>query len=47
MQSIQWCAFTLKPARKVLFVNAFATHFVNYHTQERVRYGQDCQPGRW
>jgi len=26
---------------KVLFVNAFATHFVNYHTASRVRYGQD------
>lgn len=26
---------------KVLFVNAFATHFVNYHTSENVRYGQD------
>lgn len=26
---------------KVLFVNAFTTHFVNYHTRDRVRYGQD------
>ena len=26
---------------KVLFVNAFATHFVNYHTKDRVRFGQD------
>ena len=26
---------------KVLFVNAFATHFVKYHNKERVRYGQD------
>jgi taurine dioxygenase len=26
---------------KVLFVNAFTTHFVNYHTPSRVRYGQD------
>ena len=26
---------------KVLFVNAFTTHFVNYHTAKRVRYGQD------
>ncbi len=26
---------------KILFVNAFATHFVNYHNKERVRYGQD------
>ncbi|MBV7480273.1 TauD/TfdA family dioxygenase [Pseudomonas sp. PDM31] len=28
-------------AEKILFVNAFTTHFVNYHTRERVRYGQD------
>jgi taurine dioxygenase len=26
---------------KILFVNAFATHLVNYHTKARVRYGQD------
>ncbi len=26
---------------KILFVNAFATHFVNYHTKDHVRYGQD------
>ena len=26
---------------KVLFVNAFTTHFVNYHTSEHVRFGQD------
>ncbi len=26
---------------KILFVNAFATHFVNYHTKRYVRYGQD------
>jgi len=26
---------------KVLFVNAFTTHLVNYHTKDRVRYGQD------
>ncbi|KAA1013168.1 taurine dioxygenase [Paraburkholderia panacisoli] len=26
---------------KVLFVNAFTTHFVNYHTNAHVRYGQD------
>ena len=30
---------------KVLFVNAFATHFSNYHTPERVRFGQDANPG--
>jgi taurine dioxygenase len=26
---------------KVLFVNAFTTHFVNFHSPARVRYGQD------
>jgi len=26
---------------KILFVNAFTTHFVNYHAKERVRFGQD------
>ncbi len=30
---------------KVLFVNAFTTHFTNFHTPERVRYGQDYSPG--
>ena len=30
---------------KILFVNAFTTHFSNYHTPERVRYGQDANPG--
>uniref|UniRef100_UPI003365685E TauD/TfdA dioxygenase family protein n=1 Tax=Intrasporangium sp. TaxID=1925024 RepID=UPI003365685E len=30
---------------KVLFVNAFTTHFVNYHTPERVRFGFDYTPG--
>ena len=30
-----------KVGEKVLFVNAFTTHFVNYHTPKRVRYGQD------
>jgi len=30
---------------KILFVNAFATHFTNYHTPERVRFGQDAVPG--
>ncbi|MFZ5933799.1 TauD/TfdA dioxygenase family protein [Pseudomonas sp. HS6-2] len=30
---------------KVLFVNSFATHFSNYHTPERVRFGQDFSPG--
>jgi taurine dioxygenase len=30
---------------KALFVNAFTTHFTNYHTPERVRFGQDANPG--
>ncbi|OIJ88347.1 TauD/TfdA dioxygenase family protein [Streptomyces colonosanans] len=30
---------------KILFVNAFTTHFVNYHTPENVRFGQDYAPG--
>jgi len=30
---------------KVLFVSAFTTHFTNFHTPERVRYGQDANPG--
>jgi alpha-ketoglutarate-dependent taurine dioxygenase len=30
---------------KVLFVNAFTTHFTNYHTPERIRFGQDANPG--
>ena len=30
---------------KVLFVNAFTTHFTNYHTPANVRYGQDANPG--
>jgi taurine dioxygenase len=30
---------------KVLFVNAFTTHFVNFHTPDNVRYGQDANPG--
>jgi taurine dioxygenase len=30
---------------KILFVNAFATHFTNYHTPARVRFGQDANPG--
>jgi taurine dioxygenase len=30
---------------KVLFVNAFTTHFSNYHTPENVRFGQDASPG--
>ena len=30
---------------KILFVNAFATHFTNYHTPANVRFGQDATPG--
>lgn len=30
---------------KILFVNAFTTHFVNYHTPQNVRFGQDHAPG--
>jgi taurine dioxygenase len=30
---------------KILFVNAFATHISNYHTPQRVRFGQDANPG--
>ncbi|ALC19111.1 TauD/TfdA dioxygenase family protein [Streptomyces pristinaespiralis] len=30
---------------KILFVNAFTTHFVNYHTPRNVRFGQDYAPG--
>jgi taurine dioxygenase len=31
--------------KKVLFVNAFTTHFTNFHTPSRVRFGQDAVPG--
>ncbi|QDQ97337.1 TauD/TfdA dioxygenase family protein [Tomitella fengzijianii] len=30
---------------KILFVNSFATHLTNYHTDENVRYGIDYAPG--
>ena len=30
---------------KVLFVNAFTTHFTNFHTPANVRYGQDYTHG--
>ena len=29
---------------KVLFVNAFTTHFTNYHTPANIRFGQDFNP---
>jgi taurine dioxygenase len=32
-------------SEKVLFVNAFTTHFTNFHTPENVRFGQDYSPG--
>ena len=30
---------------KILFVNSFTTHFVNFHTPDNVRVGQDFAPG--
>ncbi len=30
---------------KILFVNGFTTHFTNFHTPDRVRYGQDFTQG--
>jgi taurine dioxygenase len=30
---------------KVLFVGSFTTHFVNFHTNENVRFGLDKNPG--
>ncbi len=30
---------------RVLFVNGFTTHFTNFHTPERVRFGQDFSLG--
>ncbi|MDM0033742.1 TauD/TfdA family dioxygenase [Variovorax sp. J22P271] len=30
---------------KILFVNAFTTHFTNHHTAANVRFGQDHAPG--
>ena len=30
---------------KILYVNGFTTHFTNFHTKERVRFGQDGNPG--
>ena len=30
---------------KILFVNAFTTHFTNFHTPDNVRFGQDYAPG--
>jgi taurine dioxygenase len=30
---------------KILFVNAFTTHFTNFHTPGNVRFGQDANPG--
>lgn len=29
----------------ILYVNAFTTHFTNFHTPANVRYGQDANPG--
>ncbi len=33
--------------RKSLFTSSFITHFTNFHTAERVRYGQDLHPGAY
>ncbi len=30
---------------RILFVNSFTTHLTNFHTPQRVRYGQDANPG--
>jgi len=30
---------------KILYVNVFTTHFTNFHTPSRVRYGADANPG--
>lgn len=30
---------------KILFVNVFTTHFTNFHTPGRIRYGADANPG--
>ena len=30
---------------KILFVNAYTTHFTNFHNVDNVRYGQDYAPG--
>lgn len=30
---------------KILYVNGFTTHFTNFHTPARVRFGQDANPG--
>ncbi|CAD6562923.1 TauD/TfdA dioxygenase family protein [Paraburkholderia sabiae] len=30
---------------KILYVNVFTTHFTNFHTPGRVRYGADANPG--
>ena len=30
---------------KILFVNAYTTHFTNFHSADNVRYGQDYAPG--
>ncbi len=34
-----------KTGEKILFVNAFTTHFTNFHTPANVRYGQDFTHG--
>src|SRR6478609_1793743 len=34
-----------KTGEKILFVNAFTTHFTNFHTPPNVRVGQDYTQG--
>ena len=46
MPSTRWCARIPETGEKVLFVNAFTTHFTNFHTPDNVRFGQDYAPGR-
>jgi hypothetical protein len=45
MPSIRWCARHPETGEKDLFVNAFTTHFTNFHTPDNVRYGKDYAPG--
>ena len=45
MPNIRWYALTPETGEKILYVNVFTTHFSNFHTAERVRFGQDANPG--
>ena len=44
--STRWCARIPETGEKVLFVNAFTTHFTNFHTPSNVRFGQDYDARR-